>query len=103
MINESGVGPCESTKPCKFILPAVKADQQSKASTPSNSTERSLGLPMSSSDPTPSSQAEPMDASAGGMSQLKINPGGVSEATVAQVGYKYHPLNHSSQGKINLG
>ena len=58
---------------------------------------------MSSSDPTPSSQAEPMDASAGGMSQLKINPGGVSEATVAQVGYKYHPLNRSSQGKINLG
>ena len=44
-----------------------------------------------------------MDASAGGMSQLKINPGGVSEAAVAQVGYKYHPLNHSSQGKINLG
>ena len=76
---------------CELIPSAVKADQQSKASTPSNSTERSLAPPTTSSDPTPSSQGEPMDTSGGGLSQLKIHPGGMTiqgatEATAAQVG-----------------
>ena len=75
----------------ELIPSVVKADQQSKASTPSNSTERSLAPPTTSSDPTPSSQGEPMDTSGGGLGQLKLHPGGITiqgatEATAAQVG-----------------
>ena len=64
-------------------LPTDKADQQSKASTPSGTTDRPLLPPSTSGDQAVTTHPDPMDTSGtpgggGALTQVKIQAGGVS-------------------------